>query len=815
MKQKNKISKLIVIFIIINITSMLMMSWTITVQALVGKKSGFTIPTLSGNQGEDVAAIATANIGKKSADFGYSSAWCAYFATDCASLAGVSSSVVPSNGSTTLFYEDMIKNRKATKIVIHNWNSSTVTVNSNPQPGDFLLIRWDKKGYTDGKGVNSKGQKIEEYTMDHTALVVSYNPSTKVVTYVGGNQGTGTNTTNPVSKESLSVTDLRIARIIRPAYTTVPTTKYETMSSGDILLKNKSTNTYMTVDGGTASNGQNVSVASKTSSNAFKFSLSGGVTNYILSKINKSYVVNPYSDNPGNNTNITLYTKDSSGTQTWKFEAVSGGYIIHNGFNESCVLTVEGTNVKLATKTGKDNQIWILESPVPSLSSITVENAGKTDYYVGETLDTGGMKITAKYEDGSTKDITASAKVLYDFSTPGTKNVTFSYTEENVTKTTQLAVTVKEIPTGFFSGSGTQSDPFLIQNKADIEKMRDLVNNTEFNPVYGRAYYLQTADIDLENENWIPIGLGFGEDGQYNYKTRMFYGVYNGSNHYIRNLHVDGAYENAGLFGAIRENTCEVRNIVVTGQVKTSGMNAGGIAGQQQYSALIENCAFIGDVSANEMAGGIVGYLYNGTSRENSFCVSNCYHIGSVNSNKYAGGLVGRILFNQYGGNEFYVLIENSYHAKGKVSGGTTAGAICSEIVRNDNVTCKANIVNCFAGTDCAVNIGVKDATVDTSMLKSNSDMRKLAADMGEPFADHNDSQLCDGYTVFAWQIDRSIGDINADGEVNVADVILLQKWILAIPDTHLANWKAADLYEDNQLNVFDLCLLKRKLLEK
>ncbi|MBD5142939.1 MAG: hypothetical protein HDT22_04915 [Ruminococcus sp.] len=593
------------------------------------------------------------------------------------------------------------------------------------------------------------------------------------------------------------------------------TIKYESMPSGDILLKNKSTNTYMAVDGGTASNGQNVSVASKASSNAFKFSLSGGVSNYLASKINETYVLNPYSDTPSNNTNVTLYNKDNSGTQTWKFEAVSGGYIIHNGFDESCVLTVDGTNVKLATKTGKDNQIWILESPVPSLSSITVENAGKTDYYVGETLDTGGMKITAKYEDGSTKDITTVAEVLYDFSTSGTKNVTFSYTEENVTKTTQLAVTVKEIPTGFFSGSGTQNDPFLIQNKADLEKMRDLVNNTAFNPVYGRAYYLQTADIDLENENWIPIGLGFGEDGQYNYKTRMFYGVYNGSNHYIRNLHVDGAYENAGLFGAIRENTCEVRNIVVTGQVKTSGMNAGGIAGQQQYSALIENCAFIGDVSANEMAGGIVGYLYNGTSRENSFCVSNCYHIGSVNSNKYAGGLVGRILFNQYGGNEFYVLIENSYHAKGKVSGGTTAGAICSEIVRNDNVTCKANIVNCFAGTDCAVNIGVKDATVDTSMLKSNSDMRKLAADMGEPFADHNDSQLCDGYTVFAWQIDRSIGDINADGEVNVADVILLQKWILAIPDTHLANWKAADLYEDNQLNVFDLCLLKRKLLEK
>lgn len=58
-------------------------------------------------------------------------------------------------------------------------------------------------------------------------------------------------------------------------------------------------------------------------------------------------------------------------------------------------------------------------------------------------------------------------------------------------------------------------------------------------------------------------------------------------------------------------------------------------------------------------------------------------------------------------------------------------------------------------------------------------------------------------------------GDINADGEFSIADVILLQKWLLAVPDTTLANWKAGDLYEDNVLNVFDLCLMKRKLINK
>ena len=58
-------------------------------------------------------------------------------------------------------------------------------------------------------------------------------------------------------------------------------------------------------------------------------------------------------------------------------------------------------------------------------------------------------------------------------------------------------------------------------------------------------------------------------------------------------------------------------------------------------------------------------------------------------------------------------------------------------------------------------------------------------------------------------------GDVNDDGEFTVADVILLQKWLSAVPDTHLANWKAGNLYEDNQLDVFDLCLMKRALLHK
>lgn len=57
-------------------------------------------------------------------------------------------------------------------------------------------------------------------------------------------------------------------------------------------------------------------------------------------------------------------------------------------------------------------------------------------------------------------------------------------------------------------------------------------------------------------------------------------------------------------------------------------------------------------------------------------------------------------------------------------------------------------------------------------------------------------------------------GDVNNDGEFTIVDVVLLQKWLLAVPDTHISDWKAADLCEDDRLDVFDLCLMKRALLD-
>ena len=47
-------------------------------------------------------------------------------------------------------------------------------------------------------------------------------------------------------------------------------------------------------------------------------------------------------------------------------------------------------------------------------------------------------------------------------------------------------------------------------------------------------------------------------------------------------------------------------------------------------------------------------------------------------------------------------------------------------------------------------------------------------------------------------------GDVNADGELTIADAVLMQKWILSVPGSDLADWKAGDLCKDGIIDSFD-----------
>ena len=52
-----------------------------------------------------------------------------------------------------------------------------------------------------------------------------------------------------------------------------------------------------------------------------------------------------------------------------------------------------------------------------------------------------------------------------------------------------------------------------------------------------------------------------------------------------------------------------------------------------------------------------------------------------------------------------------------------------------------------------------------------------------------------------------------ADGKCDAADAVLLHKWLLAKPDTALADWEAGDLNKNGKLDAGDLNKLKMLIL--
>lgn len=85
------------------------------------------------------------------------------------------------------------------------------------------------------------------------------------------------------------------------------------------------------------------------------------------------------------------------------------------------------------------------------------------------------------------------------------------------------------------------------------------------------------------------------------------------------------------------------------------------------------------------------------------------------------------------------------------------------------------------------------------------------------------DTDLCDFWLddVSVMKYDDSVqepvasatGDVNGDGEFNAADVVLLSKWMLDVPDTEVTDLAAADFIKNDVINIADFCMMKSSLI--
>lgn len=101
-----------------------------------------------------------------------------------------------------------------------------------------------------------------------------------------------------------------------------------------------------------------------------------------------------------------------------------------------------------------------------------------------------------------------------------------------------------------------------------------------------------SADIDLSNYKWIPIGT----------KGVEFKGLFDGGGHTISGLHTD-MEKFSGLFGAVAST--DIRNVMLSSSCVVVGSVAGSIAGSMSNSAIM-NCRSDAAVQGYT-AGGLVG----------------------------------------------------------------------------------------------------------------------------------------------------------------------------------------------------------------
>lgn len=360
-----------------------------------------------------------------------------------------------------------------------------------------------------------------------------------------------------------------------------------------------------------------------------------------------------------------------------------------------------------------------------------------------------------------------------------------------------------------FKGDGTLDSPYQISTKEDLY---GLSRNIAVYPDYNTAFYIQTNDIDLENEEFYPIGIQ-----QNNSYGRSFMGCYDGNCHSIKNMNID--YNNTlscGLFAYTDKNAL-IKDLVVYGNVHSKGA-AGGLIGSAQRT-YIENCAFIGNVSsATKEAGGLIG---NGNFL-GEISINNCYHNGSVEGCTYASGIIGS---SGYADESNSFEISNSYHANGKIVCDTkenSYGIMAVNMTWLNQLYSDAEnhipaiyVSNCYISTGNASNTSCPYAKSDNTTALIQSQMKQIAQDLGDAFVTNTDESLNNGYPVFKWQLSKIKGDVNADGQFNIADVVIFQKWLLAVPNTKLSDWQAVDYTSDNRLNVFDFCLMKYELINQ
>ena len=188
----------------------------------------------------------------------------------------------------------------------------------------------------------------------------------------------------------------------------------------------------------------------------------------------------------------------------------------------------------------------------------------------------------------------------------------------------------------FSGGTGTQNDPYLISNAAEVIYFRDFVNTV--NTGKQKYYFELTADVDMEGYTW---STAIGITGHH-FKSQL-----DGKGHTISNL----VLTSQGFFGFVNglsdSEPAVVKNLTLSNVTASFSSSNSGIFIYRPHansgSVVFENCHVKSSVinTTATKVGGFAGF-FDTLGTNHSYSFTNCSTEVTVNTSKsQVGGFVG------------------------------------------------------------------------------------------------------------------------------------------------------------------------------
>ena len=199
--------------------------------------------------------------------------------------------------------------------------------------------------------------------------------------------------------------------------------------------------------------------------------------------------------------------------------------------------------------------------------------------------------------------------------------------------------------TAWTQGDGSEQNPFLIENEAQLSHLQQTVTAGE---TYQGKFFRLTADLDMAGKQMPSIGnyndYTTQENPELVRESKVFRGTFDGDFHTIDNLTIvnnnaDPTLGGVGLF-AISYPETYICNLILGKNVTIEGSDFDCVAGFVGYGSggKGENCRFMGLVNGGSMnAGGIVG------AAEVAMTISGCVNTGRLVGHSFAGGIAGTV----------------------------------------------------------------------------------------------------------------------------------------------------------------------------